>query len=130
MKSSDYKKLIKNGFKAKTVSTIFTLNHLVKNTDKTPKLINDTCIYLLLQEIRNWLDVEKNIFISLRFNGGLYRELYRTTHEGKKCLDYRYYLVIKKPLDEGVYEEFSSKKTYESEVKSLSDAIKESIKLL
>ena len=45
----------KKGFKAKTLSTSFTMNAVLGLNKSKTFLINDICLYLLLCEIQKWL---------------------------------------------------------------------------
>lgn len=61
------------GFKPHTITTIWTVNCLLGT--KEPALINDTCLYLLLEEIRMWLRNSKHgcvldVYVGLFENSG------------------------------------------------------------
>ena len=61
------------GFKTHVMTTIWAANHLVHHGDCA--LVNDTCLYLLLEEIRMWLRNSKHgcvldVYVGLFDNSG------------------------------------------------------------
>lgn len=64
MNNEKFKKLlnivIRDGFVPKTISTNWTVEHF---TIKSKPLVNETCIYLLLEEINQWIRNKKKIYV-------------------------------------------------------------------
>ena len=95
------------GFKAKTLSTRFTMNAVLGLNKSKTFLINDICLYLLLCEIQKWLREFHDINIQNHF------------------LNKKYAVKIKygNNLSENIY----NKDTYEE---ALEEALQEALKLI